>query len=429
MSYSGTGYHGMQLTEDMKTIEGELFSAFVAAGAISKWNAMDPKKSSLVRCARTDKGVHAGGNVVSLKLIIEDPDVVKKINENLSPQIRVWGVEVTNKSFSAYHMCDSRIYEYLIPTHCFIPPHPSTFLAKKLREIAEEKGDLENYNKRQADMEGYWDKIDDEFIKPILERLPEDVRQDVQDALCIKDEKPTTSTGEQNPESNFSNPEPNPETTETDPEPESTAPEPADSTSTEPQSKKPDARTLSINAAIKEIRAAYFKAKKTFRIPPERVQRVNETLAQYVGTRNFHNYTIQKAYNDPSAKRHIKSFKVAADPIIINGTEWLSLKVHGQSFMMHQIRKMVAMVALIVRCGSDSELIKQSYEAERIPIPKAPGLGLLLERPIFDVYNNKAATQFGKEPIDFSKYEEQIRGFKQREIYERIFREEEETNT
>jgi len=26
---------------------------------------------------------------------------------------------------------------------------------------------------------------------------------------------------------------------------------------------------------------------------------------------------------------------------MINDTEWLKLKVHGQSFMLHQIRKMV----------------------------------------------------------------------------------------
>ncbi|KAL1955098.1 hypothetical protein VTO42DRAFT_9032 [Malbranchea cinnamomea] len=418
MSYAGTGYHGMQLTPDQRTIEGDLFPAFVAAGAISKANAMDPKKSSLVRCARTDKGVHAAGNIVSLKLIIEDPDVVKKINEHLSPQIRVWGIEVATKSFSSYHMCDSRIYEYLIPTHCFIPPHPSTFLAQKLQQIAEEKGDLEGYNQRQADMAGYWEKIDNQYIKPILERLPEDIRQEVQDALCIRDETSSSTveekqTGSESLETKEKNIEFTGETSKDDIKVENAT----------------DERTLTISKAIKEIRAAYFKAKKTFRIHPDRIKRITDALALYVGTRNFHNYTIQKSFKDPSAKRLIKSFKVASDPIIINGTEWLSLKVHGQSFMMHQIRKMVAMVALIVRCGSDIELINQSYGDVKIPIPKAPGLGLLLERPIFDVYNNKTAKQFGKNPIDFGKYEKEINEFKQREIYERIFREEEETNT
>lgn len=52
IGYSGTGYRGMQINNTEKTIEGDLFSAFVAAGAISKANADDPKKSQLVRCAR-----------------------------------------------------------------------------------------------------------------------------------------------------------------------------------------------------------------------------------------------------------------------------------------------------------------------------------------------------------------------------------------
>ncbi|KAK2875181.1 hypothetical protein FQN49_001718, partial [Arthroderma sp. PD_2] len=173
---------------------------------------------------------------------------------------------------------------------------------------------------------------------------------------------------------------------------------------------------------------AYFKAKNEYRIPPERLSRINEALGLYVGTRNFHNYTIQKTFRDPSAKRLIKSFKISRDPVVINGTEWLSLKVHGQSFMMHQIRKMVAMVALLVRCGADIHRIDESYKRTRIPIPKAPGLGLLLERPIFDGYNKKA-TDLGREPIDFAKYEKEMDDFKLREIYQRIFTEEAEKHS
>lgn len=134
IGYAGSGYKGMQINSQEKTIEGDLFSAFVKAGAISKANADDPKKSSLVRCARTDKGVHAAGNVISLKLIVEDPNIVQTINENLPAQIRVWGMERTNGSFSCYQTCDSRWYEYLIPTFAFIPPHPQSFLGKKLGE-------------------------------------------------------------------------------------------------------------------------------------------------------------------------------------------------------------------------------------------------------------------------------------------------------
>lgn len=39
------------------------------------------------RAARTDKGVSAAGNVVSLKMMIGYPDIVERINSNLPAQV------------------------------------------------------------------------------------------------------------------------------------------------------------------------------------------------------------------------------------------------------------------------------------------------------------------------------------------------------
>ena len=171
IGYAGSGYKGMQINAQEKTIEGDLFKAFVAAGAISKNNSDDPKKTSLVRCARTDKGVHAAGNVISLKLIVEEPGIVQTINEHLPPQIRVWGIERTNGSFSCYQTCDSRWYEYLIPTYSFLPPHPQSFLGKKLVESAEQEGIFESYQSLQEDAALFWKDAEDTFVKPILNTL------------------------------------------------------------------------------------------------------------------------------------------------------------------------------------------------------------------------------------------------------------------
>jgi tRNA pseudouridine38-40 synthase len=196
---------------------------------------------------------------------------------------------------------------------------------------------------------------------------------------------------------------------------------------TEPDSEISTSKSIltPLEAAIREVKAAYIQAKKAYRISPLRKQRVQDALSIYTGTRNFHNYTIQKSFTDPSAKRVIRSFKVAPEPVIINDTEWLSLKVHGQSFMMHQIRKMVAMAALVIRCGSPLSRINETYGPENISIPKAPGLGLLLERPVFETYNERAVREYQREKIDFDKFEKEITEFKQKQIYERIFREEE----
>ena len=179
---------------------------------------------------------------------------------------------------------------------------------------------------------------------------------------------------------------------------------------------------------MRELRAAYLTAKKAYRIHPDRLARVKASLKHFVGTHNYHNYTIQKSYGDPSAKRIIKSFTVNETPILINNTEWLSLKVHGQSFMMHQVRKMVSMVALLVRCGCHERRLQDSFEAKKIMIPKAPGSGLLLERPVFDSYNARLNGQEDRQPISFEPFSRAMDAFKQQEIYDRIFREEEREN-
>lgn len=54
----------------------------------------DYYKVNLGRAARTDAGVHAAGNLVSLKMIMSmpgAPDMVIRINKELPPEIRVWG--------------------------------------------------------------------------------------------------------------------------------------------------------------------------------------------------------------------------------------------------------------------------------------------------------------------------------------------------
>lgn len=420
MGYSGTGYSGMQLNEQQRTIEGDLFTALVNVGAVSKANAADPKKSSFVRCARTDKGVHAAGNVVSLKMIVEDEDIIQKINAELSPQIRVWGYEVTSKSFSCYQMCDSRVYEYLMPSHCLVPPHPSTYLGKKIVELADKAGELDAVKTRQEEVASYWEEVDEKYIKPILETLPEDIRSIVEKSLYQDDSREALQPSEEKEASSA---------TAEEPAQQETSEQPVAEQSADAEAQKPfvmDPRQKAINDAIKSIKAAYLTAKRAYRAPASRIARLQECLNRYEGTKNFHNYTIQKTHKDPSAKRHIKSFKVNTTPIIINGTEWLSLKVHGQSFMMHQIRKMVAMATMVVRSGCHPDRITETYGPERIAIPKAPGLGLLLERPIFDAYNNKAQG-LDRQPINFQKFEAEMNEFKQREIYDRIFREEEES--
>ncbi|KAJ1928010.1 tRNA pseudouridine synthase 1 [Tieghemiomyces parasiticus] len=319
MSFCGTDYQGMQINDNARTIEGELFQGLVKAGAVSQANADSYKKISLGRAARTDKGVHAAGQVVSCKIIVEDPDIVTKINAALPPAIRVWNYARVVGSFDPRKACDSRIYEYLLPTYVFLPPRP----------------------------------------KP-------------------------------------------------DPMPDLTAAAAAG-----------ERGLRSTSVQMTERRA--------YRIPPETLERVRVALHRYEGSHNFHNFTIAKKFHDMSARRFIKSF-TASDPFVRDGTEWLSLKVHGQSFMMHQIRKMVGLVILMVRADlPETEIFAQAVREPKLNLPKAPSLGLLLERVVFDSYNRKVqatATQKGGEderpPIVFDPYQSEIDAFRESFIYSQI---------
>ncbi|KAF4469212.1 tRNA pseudouridine38-40 synthase [Fusarium albosuccineum] len=428
IGYAGTGYKGMQVNGNEKTIEADLFKAFVAASAISKANADDPKKSSLVRCARTDKGVHAAGNVISLKLIIEDDDIVEKINAELPEQIRIWGIQRTNNAFSCYQTCDSRWYEYLMPSYCLLPPHPETFLGRKLVELAKEHGVEDELAAKMEDVKDFWTEVEEKEIKPILARLDPETKAAVLERIHVT-EDPEDKEPAKAEESAATEEKPVTETPAGE-----TAEGTTDSEAQQPgvilESHKPKNRELGpVDFALRDIKAAYVAAKRRYRVSPERLQRLQDALNKYNGTRNFHNYTVQKSYFDASAKRHIKSFVANTTPIIINDTEWLSLKVHGQSFMMHQIRKMVGLASLIVRCGTPLTRIDESYQNQKMAIPKAPGLGLLLERPVFHNYNRKATDSLGRETIDFGKYEEKIQEFKDKQIYTRIFTVEEKDNS
>ena len=51
------------------------------------WNHPPSAQVQWNRAARTDKGVSAAGNVVSLKMMIGYPDIVERINSQLPPQV------------------------------------------------------------------------------------------------------------------------------------------------------------------------------------------------------------------------------------------------------------------------------------------------------------------------------------------------------
>lgn len=156
-----------------------------------------------------------------------------------------------------------------------------------------------------------------------------------------------------------------------------------------------------------------------FRLDPSTLEWVNRLFDRYKGTHNFHNYTSQKGPRDPSAKRYIMHM-LCGKPFVRQGVEFAEITVRGQSFMMHQIRKMIGLVLAVAKGYVGEEVIDRSWGEEKVDVPKAPGLGLVLERVHFDRYNKRFGGDGLHEKLEWEEEEGAIAAFKESHIYPTI---------
>lgn len=157
----------------------------------------------------------------------------------------------------------------------------------------------------------------------------------------------------------------------------------------------------------------------SFRLRPETLQRVNHLFALYKGTHNFHNFTSQKAAHDPSARRYI-THMCCGEPFTRGDAEFAVITVRGQSFMLHQIRKMIGLVIAVVKGYAGEEVVERSWGSQKVDVPKAPGLGLVLEKVHFDRYNKRFGGDGLHERLEWVEQEEAVQAFKEAFIYPTI---------
>lgn len=158
---------------------------------------------------------------------------------------------------------------------------------------------------------------------------------------------------------------------------------------------------------------------ETYRLSADRLRQVNRLLACYKGTHNFHNFTSQKGPREPSAQRYVLDM-FCEEPFERDGMEFAVIKVKGQSFMTHQIRKMVGLVVAIVKGYAPEDVLERSWGEAKVDVPKAPGLGLVLERVHFETYNRRFGGDGLHEPLDWAREEAEAAAFKEQHIYPTI---------
>ena len=134
LAYDGSGFHGYARQPSVRTVQGELEAALTPhTGPVDTFVA-----------GRTDKGVHASGQVVSFESPpIDVARVQRSLNSQLRPEIAVWRIREAGEGFHARFSATGRAYRYRINNSSVHDPFRSrtewTF-AEDLNEQAMDEG-------------------------------------------------------------------------------------------------------------------------------------------------------------------------------------------------------------------------------------------------------------------------------------------------
>ncbi|HSF84936.1 MAG TPA: tRNA pseudouridine(38-40) synthase TruA [Acidimicrobiia bacterium] len=106
LAYDGSGFHGYARQPGVRTVQGDLEAAlFHHTGAVDTFVA-----------GRTDKGVHAAGQVASFATDapLDSDRVRRSLNRQLAPEIAVLALAVAPDDFHARFSATGRSYRYLV---------------------------------------------------------------------------------------------------------------------------------------------------------------------------------------------------------------------------------------------------------------------------------------------------------------------------
>ena len=226
--------------------------------------------------------------VVSAKLRLpkETSMLIDDLNKLLPQDIRVFDILRTVNTFSARTFCESRVYEYLLPT--FVLERDPDWSIESLNSRA-----IENSSANGGE-------------------VPSELTQSVE-------KKPKLAL-----------------------------PRPFDDDHDGGSEVEEVDEVEALLASPESIDPALLQRQAHFRLPSSQFDLLTHILEKYEGIHRFHNFTIGKSINDKQSVRQIRSFSVSKPFLIPDSKssiprtcEWIRFRVHGNSFMLHQIRKFI----------------------------------------------------------------------------------------
>jgi len=128
IQYDGTDFHGWQVQENARTIQGELERVLAT---------LEGGPVKVAGSGRTDAGVHAEGQVANVKLDrIWDPEKLRSaINGNLWRDIRIMQVEKAPDDFHARFSAAGKTYAYRIINAPVMSPFWRRFALHETRPL------------------------------------------------------------------------------------------------------------------------------------------------------------------------------------------------------------------------------------------------------------------------------------------------------
>lgn len=150
--YDGSKFYGFQRQENKKTVQGEIEKVIQ--------NSFN-EKINLISSGRTDKGVHAIGQVSNFYISQNIPveAIKKQINKNLGKEIKITNIEEVDKEFNSRFDAKKRTYLYVIKKDEKISPFESNYVTsinknidvkklEKIMKIYEGKHDFSSFMKK-----------------------------------------------------------------------------------------------------------------------------------------------------------------------------------------------------------------------------------------------------------------------------------------
>ncbi|MGB7068178.1 MAG: tRNA pseudouridine(38-40) synthase TruA [Pyrinomonadaceae bacterium] len=128
IQYDGTDFHGWQVQQNARSIQGELERVI---GAIADSNV------SVIGSGRTDAGVHAEGQIANVHLSksFEPNKLRNAINGNLSRGIRILEVTIVPDAFHARFSAMMKTYVYKVVNAQVISPFWQRYAHHETRKL------------------------------------------------------------------------------------------------------------------------------------------------------------------------------------------------------------------------------------------------------------------------------------------------------